>query len=53
MIAALQRLQMASGEAQLPAEIQALGISGGGGLSDLFRSHPPLEQRIAALQARD
>jgi heat shock protein HtpX len=53
MITALQRLQMASGEAQLPAEIQALGISGGGGLSDLFRSHPPLEQRIAALQAHD
>lgn len=51
MVAALQRLQAASGEAQLPAEIQALGISGGG-MSDLFRSHPPLEQRIAALQAR-
>jgi heat shock protein HtpX len=53
MIAALQRLQQSSGEAQLPAEIQALGIAGGGGLSDLFRSHPPLEQRIAALQARN
>jgi len=53
MVSALQRLQQSSGEAQLPAEIQALGIAGGGGLSDLFRSHPPLEQRIAALQARD
>ena len=53
MVAALQRLQQASGEAHLPAEIQALGISGGGGLSDLFRSHPPLEVRIAALQQRD
>lgn len=53
MVAALQRLQQASGEAQLPAEIQALGISGGGGLSDLFRSHPPLDVRIAALQQRD
>ncbi len=53
MVSALQRLQQASGEAQLPAEIQALGISGGGGLTDLFRSHPPLEQRIAALRAYD
>ena len=52
MIAALQRLQQSSGEAQLPAEIQALGIAGGG-MSDLFRSHPPLEQRIAALQNQD
>jgi heat shock protein HtpX len=53
MVAALQRLQQSSGEAHLPAEIQALGISGGGGLSDLFRSHPPLAVRIAALQQRD
>ena len=53
MIAALQRLQAAHGESHLPAEMQAMGISGGGNrLGDLFRSHPPLEQRIAALQAR-
>ena len=50
MIAALQRLQMASGEATLPDQLAAFGIAGGGGLKDLFRSHPPLEERIEALR---
>ena len=35
---------------QLPQSLQALGIAGGGGLMALFASHPPIEDRIAALQ---
>jgi heat shock protein HtpX len=31
--------------------MKAFGISGGGGLSRLFMSHPPLEERIEALRA--
>ena len=54
MIAALQRLQLNYGQPpQLPDQVKAFGISGvtGGGLKRLFMSHPPLEERIAALQA--
>ena len=54
MIAALQRLQLNYGQPpQLPDTIKAFGISGitGDGLKRLFMSHPPLEERIAALQA--
>ena len=48
MVAALQRLGgMAPGE--LPKAMQAFGISGG--LGSLFATHPPIEQRIAALQS--
>ncbi|MEP6656150.1 MAG: protease HtpX [Betaproteobacteria bacterium] len=37
----------------LPSSIQTLGIAGSpGGVMALFASHPPLEVRIAALQAR-
>lgn len=37
---------------ELPQSMQALGISGGnGGWGALFATHPPLEQRIAALRA--
>jgi len=37
----------------LPQAVEAFGISGkqSGGLARLFMSHPPLEERIAALQA--
>ncbi len=51
MIAALERLKSASNE-PLPAQLAAFGIKGGGGsgLKRLFLSHPPLEERIAALQ---
>ena len=50
MIAALRRLGgMAEGE--LPKNMAAFGISGKGALS-LFSSHPPIEARIAALQAQ-
>ncbi|MFP4154437.1 MAG: protease HtpX [Halothiobacillaceae bacterium] len=53
MIAALERLQLNSQvNAELPAQMQAFGISGGrgGGLKALFMTHPPLEQRIEALR---
>ena len=52
MISALQRLQAASGQEPLPDEMAAFGISGGktDGWKKLFMSHPPLEERIAALQ---
>jgi len=47
MIHALQRLGgMQAGE--LPKSMAALGITGG--LGQLFASHPPIEQRIQALQ---
>jgi heat shock protein HtpX len=54
MIAALERLQLNYGEPpQLPDQVKAFGISGvtGWGLKRLFMSHPPLEERIAALRA--
>jgi len=54
MIAALQRLQLNYGQPpQLPDQVKAFGISGttGWGLKRLFMSHPPLEERIAALNA--
>ena len=36
----------------LPQSMAASGISGGpGGWGALFSTHPPIEQRIAALQA--
>jgi len=52
MIAALQALQRQH-PAPLPDKMAAFGISGGGaaGLKRLFMTHPPLEERIAALQA--
>jgi heat shock protein HtpX len=51
MIAALERLKVAH-DSPLPAQLNAFGISGGeaGGLQRLFMSHPPLEDRIAALR---
>lgn len=54
MIAALRRLQQASGEKDsLPDQLAAFGIAGGvgHGLKRLFLSHPPLVERIAALEA--
>lgn len=55
MIAALQRLAQTYGHSTLPGQIQAFGISGavGHGLRRLMMSHPPLEERIAALRAGD
>lgn len=53
MIAALQRLQAEQGASgDLPGELTAFGIrSGQSGLMNLFRSHPPLDERIKALQS--
>jgi len=54
MIAALRRLQQASGEKEsLPDQLAAFGIAGGvgHGIKRLFLSHPPLAERIAALEA--
>ncbi len=53
MIAALEELKrIETGE--LPQSMAAFGIAGGdraGGLRRLFMSHPPLDERIAALRA--
>ena len=53
MIAALERLKSAQ-EPALPGQLAAFGIGGGRGrgLQALFMSHPPLEERIAALQSQ-
>jgi heat shock protein HtpX len=53
MIGALERLK-AVHEPALPAQFAAFGIGGGPGtgLQRLFLSHPPLEERIAALRAQ-
>lgn len=50
MISALQALQRASEPQPLPSQLAAFGINSGGGIMRLFMSHPPLEERIAALQ---
>jgi len=53
MIAALERLRALQDQpAHLPTQMAAFGINGGvaEGLKRLFLSHPPLEERIAALR---
>jgi heat shock protein HtpX len=50
MIGALRALQR-NHKAEMPDEMVAFGINSGK-MSALFSSHPPLEARIAALQAR-
>jgi heat shock protein HtpX len=52
MIGALERLKGGRTE-PLPEQIAAFGIAGGvgQGLKRLFMSHPPLDERIAALRA--
>jgi heat shock protein HtpX len=52
MIAALQRLRANQGliDASRP-ELATMKISGGKGFLSLLSTHPPLEERIAALQA--
>jgi heat shock protein HtpX len=53
MISALQALQRQHTEDSLPDEVAAFGIrsSKATGARKLFSSHPPLEDRIAALQS--
>jgi len=53
MINALQRLKRDSQQpSPLPESMQAFGITGGkkSGIKRLFMTHPPLDERIAALQ---
>lgn len=49
MINALKALQRAHDPQELPGELAAFGINGGG-MKKMFMSHPPLEARIKALQ---
>jgi Zn-dependent protease with chaperone function len=49
MIAALERLRHGH-ESQLEGSMMAFGINGKRSVSELFMSHPPLEQRIEALR---
>jgi len=49
MIAALRALQRGHEAEDLPGQLAAFGINGGG-VRKLFMTHPPLEERIAALQ---
>jgi len=53
MIAALRRLQKSASAPNLPDQMAAFGISGArtSGIKRLFMTHPPLEERIAALEA--
>ena len=54
MISALKRLQEANSSEDLPGQMAAFGISGGfaKGFQKLRMTHPPLEERIAALEGR-
>ncbi len=53
MIAALERLKAAHEPSHLPDQMAAFGIRPReGGLAGLLMSHPPLEQRIAALRGQ-
>ena len=49
MISALQALQRSQEPVQMPGELAAFGINGGG-VRKMFMSHPPLEERIQALK---
>ncbi|MEW7980106.1 MAG: protease HtpX [gamma proteobacterium symbiont of Phacoides pectinatus] len=53
MADALRRLQAMQEPQPLPDQFAAFGIAGGlgGGLKRLFMTHPPLSERIAALEA--
>jgi heat shock protein HtpX len=54
MIGALEALKRSQGE-PMPPQMQAFGINTGdsGGFNRLFMSHPPLDERIAALQSQE
>ncbi|MGH8469102.1 MAG: protease HtpX [Gammaproteobacteria bacterium] len=52
MIRALERLGASVQQDPMPEQLQAFGIAGKpSGLARLFMSHPPIEERIAALRA--
>lgn len=52
MVSALEKLRRSVAQPHLPDQLAAFGISGGvaHGLKRLFMTHPPLEERIAALK---
>ena len=52
MVSALKKLQKNAAQPHLPDQLTAFGISGpvSHGLKRLFMTHPPLEERIAALE---
>jgi heat shock protein HtpX len=54
MISALRALQKSVRQPHLPDQLAAFGISGkpGSGIRKLFMTHPPLEERIAALEKK-
>ena len=54
MIDALQMLKRSQGQ-PMPPQLQAFGINTGsaGGIMQLFMSHPPLDERIAALKTEE
>ena len=54
MIAALEKLKKNVEPSTLPEQVEAFGISGrmGSGFKRLMMSHPPLDDRIAALRER-
>lgn len=54
MTGALRALQRKAEPVDLPGEFAAFGISGGlgTGMKRLFMSHPPLEERISALESQ-
>jgi len=52
MVSALRRLQASHEPSKLPDQVAAFGIRPKeGGMAALFRSHPSIDDRIAALQA--
>jgi heat shock protein HtpX len=55
MISALRSLQHSQQLKDLPGSLAAFGLSGGldNGITRLFMSHPPLEERIAVLEHLD
>ncbi len=52
MISALEKLRLSVAQPHLPDQLAAFGISGpvARGVKRLFMTHPPLEERIAALK---
>ena len=51
MIAALERLKINHEQSSLPEKMAAFGISGGHAFAKMFMTHPPLDERIAALRS--
>jgi len=51
MIAALEKLKINHEQVALPEKMAAFGISGGHAFAKMFMTHPPLDERIAALRS--